>query len=140
MKIILDIATILGGIAAILFFWDRLAIPHYLARFKHNRDNIKSKIVRERTRDSLDRDRVPTTLCCTLAGLLLGLIGIKYGHEGQFIIPLIVCIPLGIINEVLERYDYELAFTVITFSIAFSLFWGFIAAIIGAIIEGLSGQ
>jgi predicted metal-binding membrane protein len=105
MRLVLNIATILGGIASLWFFWDK---------FK------TFKIGRNKTSYDYDKEHFAslkgpfwqiivmfliTAVCCGIAGIAAGLAVIKLGFIGALatIIISIICLYLGAELETQER-------------------------------------
>src|SRR5215207_3715378 len=78
MKVVLDIATILGGIAALIFFWDR---------FSSLRRRVIQRVASQQLPpagrlqiSSLEKHQIPTIVFCFISGVALGIVGGNYGY------------------------------------------------------------
>jgi hypothetical protein len=145
MQIILDIATVLGGIAALLFFWDRFSTHRNLSekedsKLKHSQVTTLSK-----------SPRFPTMSFCTICGIASGIIAGNFGIlafiSSGFAAGLLVFVGGSSIGDVLSRGGFFWLCWVIVMGVpgllieqhGWASFSGFNSGVLLAIVGGIVG-
>lgn len=119
MESILQVSTILGGLAALWFFWDRLTA--HASRFS-----------------SITPKRFPTIIYSSLGGIFLGVVGGVYGFQvigypaTAFLVP-------GIIGVKLDDWGSETIGSVLVNGSLFIWLWGAVLALIFIFIAASTG-
>lgn len=139
MKTILDIATILGGITALWFIWDKVLV-FWKARRKKESNEKHSFLSIGHFQLSLNREQIPTVIFCAVSGICCGIIGGRIGYDGltalSFLLGLVTAFSAAIFYD---SRRYEAVHNLLLFGGVFIICWGMIAGIIAMAIEDVSG-
>jgi uncharacterized membrane protein len=137
MKIVLDVATILGGIAAVIFFWDRFSALRY--RVIQRVANQQLPPTPQLTLSSLEKHQIPTIIFCSIGGVIIGIVGGNFGYEGMILSAFLWLIP-GLVGGKFDDWKlYEDFSTMLLFGGGVIFFWGELLGLFCLAIEAISG-
>jgi hypothetical protein len=130
MKTLLDVLTILGGIAAIWSFWDRFT--SYRSRKKSRGLEKDKRTTRFKESRSLPiQEMIWAAVSCAVAGVIVGVISVKYSWAGAAL--------FFWVGLVVFLIGASLGLGVMELAGGFMGSWSFVALIIVGPIEAVRG-
>jgi len=136
MKWILDIATVLGGVAALVYFWDRLAV--LWSRRRHLEVYCENPAWYSKTRHSNTESQIPSIVFSSLAGIFLGIVCGIFGYIGMMLFSYL-SIFSSPLEKLAERFGYENVSGGLLNASIFMFFWGTFAGIGMIILQSIGG-
>lgn len=138
MKTILDISTLLGGVAALWFFWDQISA--FRSRKKNANDlKFRKRTSLEQKAESIFKvDQIATAVFCAIGGILLGTILGEYGYTGLGVSIFVIGL-LWLIGGKLDDMGYETIGSVLIFCMGFMFFWSDTVMLLCVLAEAITG-